>query len=328
MSSKKIDIHVHIVHEELCALAADKVVINGFGARKPAPRLPGSRRDTNFRMMLEPALHIEAMIARGVDAHVLSSSTVVQGTWWADPESELRLCRMMNERIAEWVEHDAARFIGTIVLPFQDLTASLTELTRCVNDHGFKIVNAPSVVQGEYLGSSRFDEYWKVAESLGILTYIHPEGVTDPWFQEYSLWNSVGQPIEEAKVMSSLIYSGIFDRFPKVQVAISHGGGYLPHYIGRLDRNVHNMPESTKNISRPPSEYLKLFYYDTCVYDPTVLDRLASVVGTERLLLGSDFPFGDSDPYAVVDASHLCGSDKAAIWKGNAAALLQKIGAI
>lgn len=326
MNSRKIDIHVHILHEELSALAADKVALNGFGAKKPAPIVPGSKRDKNFRMMLEPALHIEEMNARGIDTHVLSSSTVVQGTWWADPESEMRLCRMMNDRMAEWVRHDPTRFIGTIVLPFQDLRGSLDELARCVNSYGFRIVNAPSIVHGDYLGAERFNDYWKLADSLNVLTFIHPEGATDPWFQDYSLWNSVGQPIEETKVMASLIYAGTFDRYPDVQIAISHGGGYLPHYIGRLDRNVYNMPESTKNISRAPSAYLKLFHYDSCVYDPTVLERLVSVVGPERLLLGSDFPFGDDDPCAVVNNAQLSGNEKVAIIQQNAGALLHKIG--
>ncbi len=328
MTTKTVDFHVHILHEELIELAADKVVVNGFGARKPAPRPPGSRRHENFRLMLDPGYHISAMDQRRADIHVLATSTVLQGTAWADPASDMRFCRMMNDRMAEWVAHEPRRLVGSIVLPMQDMHASLDELTRCVKQHGFKIVHAPASVKGAYLGDSRFDEYWSAAVSLGILTYIHPEGVADPWFQEFGLWNSIGQPIEEAKVMSSLIYGGTFDRFPGVEVAVSHGGGYLPHYIGRLDRNVINMPDSTRNISRLPSDYLKMFHYDTCVYDAATLNRLASVVGADRIILGSDFPFGDTDPCEIVTGSQLNDSQKRAIAGHNALALLQKVGAV
>jgi aminocarboxymuconate-semialdehyde decarboxylase len=325
MNDKTVDFHVHIIHEELIEIAADKVVVTGFGARKPAPRSPGSRRDAIFRLMLEPSFHVGAMDERHADIHVLATSTVLQGTAWADPESDLRYCRMMNDRTAEWVRHAPQRFVGSMVLPLQDPRASLDEMTRCVDRHGFKVVHAPASVKGAYLGDGYFDEYWSAASGLGVLTYIHPEGVSDPWFQDFGLWNSIGQPIEEVKVMSSLIYSGTFDRFSNLQIVVSHGGGYLPHYIGRLDRNVSNMPDTIRNIRRIPSEYLKMFYYDTCVYDSATLNRLASVVGVDRLVLGSDFPFGDSDPRTVVTQSRLSDDEKRAVIGHNAMSLLKKV---
>lgn len=328
MRSRKVDFHVHILHEELLEIAADKVVINGFGARPPAPRPPGSRRHHNFRLLLEPDFHLAAMGERGSDVHVLATSSVVQNTSWADPQSDLHYCRMMNDRVAEWVAHAPERFVGSMVLPLQDMRAALDEMTRCVARYGFKIVHAPASVKGAYLGEAALDDYWKAAHSLGVLTFIHPEGVTDPWFQNYSLWNSVGQPIEEAKAMASLIYSGLFDRMPDIRIVVSHGGGYLPHYMGRLDRNVSNMPDSARNIARVPSDYLKMFYYDTCVYDPGTLDRLTSVVGADRLVLGSDFPFGDFDPAEVVAQSQLSEADKNAVISQNAMSLLTKVGAL
>jgi aminocarboxymuconate-semialdehyde decarboxylase len=327
-ASKACDVHVHIVHEDLLEISADKVVINGYGARPPAPRPPGSRRDTNFRLMLEPDRHIADMDRRGVDVHVLSSSTVVQGTSWADASTEARLCRTMNDYMAEWVRYRPDRFVGTMVLPFQDTRAALAEMERVISEYGFSIVNAPAEVGGAYLGESVFDSYWDRAAAENLLTFIHPEGVRDPWFQQYSLWNSVGQPIEEAKVMASIIYSGLFDRYPNLDIVISHGGGYLPHYIGRLDRNVTNMPESTRNISQTPSAYLRKFYYDTCVYDPSTLARLVSIVGADRLVLGSDFPFGDADSFAVVTQAPLNDSDKSLICSHTAGALLRKVGAL
>jgi aminocarboxymuconate-semialdehyde decarboxylase len=327
-TARKVDFHVHILHEKLVEIAADKVVINGFGARKPAPRPVGSRRHENFRLMLEPDFHLLSMNKRQSDLHVLSTSSVLQGTAWAEPASDLLYCRMMNDRMAEWVQHAPSRFVGSMVLPLQDMRASLGEMTRCIETYGFKIVHAPTSVKGAYLGDSYFEDYWRAVSSLNVLTYIHPEGVEDPWFQNYSLWNSVGQPIEEAKVMASMIYGGVFDRFPEIQVIVSHGGGYLPHYIGRLDRNVTNMPETVRNISRIPSEYLRMFYYDTCLYDPRALHNLASNVGADRVVLGSDFPFGDFNACDIVTRSQLEKSEKSAIIDNNAIRLLERAEAI
>lgn len=84
---------------------------------------------------------------------------------------------------------------------------------------------------------------------------------------------------------------------------MAHGGGYMPHYHGRLDRNVKNRPDTMAHISHPPSWYLKRFYYDTCLYDPMTLDALIARVGAGRLVLGSDFPVGEADPVGFLRRS-------------------------
>jgi aminocarboxymuconate-semialdehyde decarboxylase len=88
--------------------------------------------------------------------------------------------------------------------------------------------------------------------------WIHPEGARDPWFQRYALWNSAGQSIEEAKCLTSLVYEGVMHEYPQLKVVIAHGGGYFPHYLGRMDRNTQNRPDTVKNIGgRNPSEFLR-----------------------------------------------------------------------
>ena len=81
---------------------------------------------------------------------------------------------------------------------------------------------------------------------------------------------------------------------------MAHGGGYLPHYFGRLDRNVTNMPESARHIKGKPSDYLASFYYDTCTYNPSVIEALVRRVGADRLVMGSDYAVGDPDPIGLV----------------------------
>jgi aminocarboxymuconate-semialdehyde decarboxylase len=123
--------------------------------------------------------------------------------------------------------------------------------------------------------------------------------------------------------MASIIYEGIFDKFPGVKIVMAHGGGYIPHYFGRLDRNVTNMPESTRNISRKPSDYLASFYYDTCTYSADVVAALVRRVGVGRLVMGSDYAVGDPDPIGSVKAvANIGESERPAVTGGTAARLL------
>jgi aminocarboxymuconate-semialdehyde decarboxylase len=273
--------------------------------------------------MLRPDRHVEDMDRLGIAVELISTSTVVGGTSWADPATDLALCRRVNDAAAEWVSRYPKRMVGSCVLPLQDLDRALGELERAVEELGLRVVNAPAQVQGRYLGHSSLWPFWEAVAASDLVVFIHPEGVRDPWFQEYSLWNSVGQPIEETKCLASLIYEGLLERFPSLKIVVSHGGGYLPHYFGRLDRNVHNMPASTVNITRRPSEYLDLVYYDTCLYEPMVLDALVRRFGAERLVMGSDYPVGESDPLGFVDRCELLTeAERDQVKGGNAARLL------
>jgi aminocarboxymuconate-semialdehyde decarboxylase len=180
-----------------------------------------------------------------------------------------------------------------------------------------------SEVKGRYLGHPELRPFWQAVNDRDLTVFLHPEGVKDLWYQDYMLWNSVGQPLEETKAMCSMIYEGLFEQFPNLKIVVSHGGGYLPHYTGRLDRNVRTAPQTTKNITRKPSDYLRNFYYDTCVYDPQILAALIRRVGADRMVLGSDYPTGEVDPVGFVDASGMVSSaELAMISAGTAAKLL------
>ena len=200
---------------------------------------------------------------------------------------------------------------------------AMKELQRAVNDLGLKVANIPAEVRGIYMGDARFRPFWEATQDLGVVTFMHPDGAKDPWFFQWGMWNSLGQSLEEAKFMASIIYEGILESYPGLKLVMAHGGGYFPHNMGRLDRNVKNAPHSMKNITRKPSEYLRNVYYDTCLYDPTVLSALVKVVGPDRLLLGADWPIGEPDPLGFVDrCADLNEADKRMIKGGRTAALI------
>jgi aminocarboxymuconate-semialdehyde decarboxylase len=193
------------------------------------------------------------------------------------------------------------RIVGSFTLPLQSRDLSEAELDRCTSELGMRIVQLPVPLNGTYLSAPEYRYLWERIAERGLVAFVHPDGISDPWFQGYSMWNSVGQPIEESKFIASLIYEGVLEQLPELRIVMAHGGGYLPHYYGRLDRNVKAHPHSAVNISRNPSEYPRSLYYDTCLYEPAMLEALVARVGADRIVMGSDFPVGDPDPVRFVE---------------------------
>ena len=318
-----IDFHAHVLEREVLARTLPNSVFGAFGERPEAAQPePGSRMALAHERMLDIDLRLADMDERGVDVHVLSSSTVMQYTAWAEPAVQLELEARVNDAIAACCRNRPDRFAGSFTLPLRDIGLAVAETERAVSQLGLRVANLPAAVEGVYLGAPLFRPLWEAFRELSVVAFIHPDGVRDPWFQEYALWNSLGQSIEESKVMTSLILEGVLEDMPELRIVVAHGGGFLPHYFGRLDRNFRNRPGTARNISKLPSEYLRAFHLDTCVYDPAVLEVLLERVGPDRLVLGTDYPVGDADPLAILHAAGVTGDDLIAITEGNAARLL------
>jgi aminocarboxymuconate-semialdehyde decarboxylase len=317
-----IDIHAHLLDPHALEMAGPHGAASGFGARPSLPP-PGSRFAHINELMLDPARQVAAMDERGVDVHLVSAILAVTPTGWADPQTAVDLNRRYNDRIAEAARDHPGRLIGSCTLPLQDLDLALGELERAHGELGLGVVQLPANIDGVYLGEPPLRPLWAEIARRDLVVFIHPDGVRDPWFQKYSLWNSVGQPIEEARVLASLIYEGVLEDLPGLRIVVSHGGGYLPHYYGRLDRNVHNLPDSAVHISQPPSAYLRRLYYDTCVYEPSTLAALVAQVGADHLVMGSDWPVGEADPIGFVQrCPGLTADDRQAMLGQTAASLL------
>jgi aminocarboxymuconate-semialdehyde decarboxylase len=287
-----IDFHTHMLDDELRQICTNRNAITGFGQK-------AAQASAELRKFLDPEVQIADMDARGIDMHVVFTGPVYMSTWWADAHTALELTRRMNRIVADWVRRFPTRFIGSATLPMQDVALAASELERCVKEHGHKAVMLPTNVEGAYLGERKFWPLWETIRALDLAVFIHPEGLRDPWYHRFALWNSLGQSIEEARVMASMIYEGLMDAIPGLKVVVAHGGGYFPTYMGRLDRNILK-PEAVANIKGKPSDYLRHFYYDTCVYDALALEMLFRRVGADRIVLGADYPVGDVDPVGVI----------------------------
>ena len=324
---RAIDVHAHVIVPEVYAVAAEH---NIFSELPTDPGVTDEMRSTIkeragmvLGRMSDVTERIAKMDAMGVDVQVLSASLVHQGLEWADAQTSLRLARATNDWIARAVAAKPTRFIELGTLPLHVPPLAVAELERCMRDLGLRGVAISTTAGPMELGDQTLRPFWAKAEELGAAVYIHPGGNRDRRFKRFHLWNSVGQAFEEAMAISSLMYDGVLESFPQLKICISHGGGYMPFYMGRVDRNYVEKANTRVNMSKPPIDYLRMLYFNSCVYERAVLQRLVDKVGAERVLLGSDYPVGETKPIEfITDTATLSAAQKEKIVGANAAGLL------
>jgi aminocarboxymuconate-semialdehyde decarboxylase len=322
-----IDFHAHIIVPEVYAVAAEHNIFSELpvdpGVTDEMRNQIKGRAGTVLARMSDISERIAKMDAMGVDVQVLSASLVHQGLDWADAQISLRLARITNDWIAKAVAANPERFVGLGTLPLHVPSLAVAELERCLGDLRLKGVAISTMAGTMELGDPQLRAFWAKTEALGAVVYIHPGGNRDSRFKRFHLWNSVGQAFEEAMAISSLMYDGVLESFPKLKICISHGGGYMPFYMGRIDRNYLEKANTRVNMSKPPIDYLRMLYFDSCVYERAVLQHLVDKVGADRVLLGSDYPVGETKPIEFVsDTETLSTAQKEQILSTNAAALL------
>ncbi len=320
-----IDVHAHLMLPEMYAITGPHSMFVKSNTdptmSEEARRGVRDREAVLVARMSDVTERIAQMDAAGVDMQVLSSSLVQQSTYWAEPKESLRLERMLNDRMASAVAANPERLIGLGGVPLAAPALAVAELKRCMRELGLAGVGISTTARNMELGDPELRPFLEKAEELGAVVYIHPAGNTDARFEKWYLWNSIGQAFEEAMAIASLMYEGILDAFPQLKICISHGGGYMPYYMGRIARNYVEKPATRVNMKKSPAEYLRMLYYDSCVYETEVLEALVKRVGADRVVLGSDYPVGEPKPVAFVESSALTAGEKDKVIALNAAKL-------
>jgi len=324
---RALDFHAHVIVPEVYAVAAQHNIFSELptdgGVTDEMRRSIKDRAGTVLARMSDLTERIGNMDAMGVDVQVLSASLVHQGLEWADAQTSLRLARTTNDWIAKAIASHPTRLLGLGTLPLHVPALVVAELERCMRDLGLRGAAISTTAGAMELGDPQLRPFWAKAEELGAIVFIHPGGNRDARFKRYHLWNSVGQAFEEAMAISSLMYDGVLESFPGLKICVSHGGGYMPYYMGRIDRNYIEKANTRINMSKPPIDYLRMLYFDSCVYERSVLQHLVEKVGAERVLLGSDYPVGEGRPIEfITDAAALSPGEKERIVAANAASLL------
>jgi aminocarboxymuconate-semialdehyde decarboxylase len=258
----------------------------------------------------------------GVDVQAISPSPG-QYYYFAPPELGRDAARMINDGIADAVALHPDRLVGMGTVPLQNTEMAIAEMRRCVGELGLRGIEISSNVNGEELAAPSRRAFFAAAEELGVLIFLHPLGFTHGQrLAEHYLDNIVGNPIESTIALSHLIFSGVLDAYPGLKLCVAHGGGYLPAYWGRMDHAYRAREDCRAHITREPSSYLRQVWLDTLVFDQNQLDALVTCHGSDRLCLGSDYPFDMAEPDPVGFHARLDDAMQQQILGGNAAALL------
>jgi aminocarboxymuconate-semialdehyde decarboxylase len=266
---------------------------------------------------------LKEMDRQGVKIHALSLTQPM--VYWADDDLGVQLCIAFNDAISAAHREHPDRLIGFACLPMQNPRLALEELERAAKLPGIRGIYMATAVRDRELSDPGFFPVYERMGDLGLPLFLHPMMINNERMKQFYLINLCGNPFDTALAASHLIYGGVLDAFPKLEISLPHAGGALPILRGRLDRGFYTRNEC-KTIPRPPSEYLKRFTYDTISYSEDILQDLVDLVGADRIMMGSDYCFDIAyeEPVKMVTGMKtLSEEQKQQILGGNAIRLLK-----
>ena len=159
-------------------------------------------------------------------------------------------------------------------------------------------------------------------QDLNVAAFVHPQNVLgQDRLAEFFMGNIIGNPSDTAVAAGCLIFGGVLEELPDLKFVLAHGGGTCPLLRGRWEHAWRQHLIEDTQIHRPPSEYFSKLYFDTLTHSVPVLNYLVETVGYDRVMLGSDYPFGMGDytpPISVQALPHLDDRQREAIYSGNA----------
>lgn len=284
-----------------------------------------------FPKLIEPVeARLDAMSAQGVDRQVLSVWGDMFG-YGLPEDAAAAWHRFLNRHLADLCARQPKRFSLLASVPLPHAAAAAAELEHSVTQLGAVGAVVAANIEGKNLGELDLDEFWRTAVELDVAVFIHPvEPVPLPRAGRWSLMQIAAYTYDTTLCVGSLIFSGVLDRFPSLRLLLSHGGGTFPYLTGRFDCLHERMDRKAQGdvAAARPSDYLKRFYYDTILHDPSILAWLAERVSTDRIVLGSDysFPPADHDPVGTVRRAGFGEAAVQAIVEGNPRQLFPRLG--
>ena len=302
---RTIDIHAHVIIPEATALM-------------------GVTTGPNDASVMAPS-RFDRMDEWGTDMQALS----INPTWYGlERDLATRVINLQNEKLAELCAKYPDRFVAfaSVALQFPDLAAE--QLEAGVKKYNLRGAAIGGHVNNDELSGPKYDPFWKKAEELGCVVFVHPQGIPEMDRRlagNGGLTNVIGNPLETTIFLSHLIFDGTLDRFPALKICAAHGGGYLPSYAARSDYGCNRFPTACNSLKKRPTEYLRQLYFDSMVFTPEGLRHLVAESGVSQIMIGTDYPF----PWSTTTVDHvlntpgLSDADKRAILGGNAARILK-----
>lgn len=288
-----VDVHTHVVPSHIPA---------GPNGAKLWPRIVLEGDDANvmiegrvFRRIdsrcWDVARRLRDMQDDGVDAQVLSPMPELLSHWF-EPAAGEALSDVINDDIARMIGEAPGRFAGIGMICMQDVPRGLRQLER-LKARGFCGFEIGSHINGTSLGAEAHWPIYEAAESLGLTVFVHPlhpVGVERIGAAgEYAAIAAF--PLETALAAVSLLAHGVMERYPRLRVLLSHGGGALPWILPRLDQGYGISAAMRQAMRENPSAIARRFWFDTIVYSETALRFMAQEIGADHIVVGSDYPF-------------------------------------
>jgi predicted TIM-barrel fold metal-dependent hydrolase len=307
---KTIDVHAHCNVPEAMALMPNPP--NGQNLFLPPERVPE---------------RLALMDQQGTDVEALSINPFWYGV---DRDLARQIIKIQNEKLAELCAAHPDRFVAFATVALQHPDLAVEQLEEGVKKLGLRGASVGGSVNGEELSSEKFHPFWAKAEELGVLVFMHPQGVPDLRKRLQGngmLTNVIGNPLETTIALSHLIFEGTLDRFPGLKLCAAHGGGYLPSYADRSDHGCLVFPQNCNSAmpKKHPTEYLRQLYFDALIFTPEALRHLVAQCGVSQIVMGTDSPIGWTNVAVdhILGTPSLSNADKIAILGGNAARLLR-----
>jgi aminocarboxymuconate-semialdehyde decarboxylase len=312
-----IDVHTHIIPCELPDFTSK------FGRGEyisfyhhEAGKAWMMQGQTRFREILancwDARLRLEEMEKHHIDMQVICTIPVMFN-YDKPAEDAAGVSRFLNEDIARTVGSHPGKFIGLGTVPLQDVSRAIGELEWCMKN-GLHGVQIGTNVNNKNLGEPEFQEFFAACETLGAAILIHPwQMMGQEHMTKYWLPWLVGMPAEISRAACSMIFSGVFEKFSNLRVCFAHGGGSLLPTISRIEHGWECRPDlvAIDNKNNPKS-YLGRFWVDSHVCDHKMLQYVVDLVGAEKVMQGSDYPFplGEAIPGELVRSAPLSDSEK------------------
>ena len=311
----KIDIHTHILPPEIPEFKK----MFGYGGFIELKKNTGcshcdmvSDSGQFFRRVEENCINPEVRMKEydkfQTQVQVLSTIPVMF-SYWAKPEDGLTVAKHLNDHISEVVAKNPKRFVGLGTLPMQSPELSVKEIERCMTTLNLKGFQIGSHINDMNLSDERLHPVYAALEKHDACLFIHPwDMMGQEKMQKYWLPWLVGMPAETSLAICSMIFGGIFEKFPKLRVAFAHGGGAFPFTLGRIQHGFEARPDLCAiDTKTDPKKMIGKFFVDSLVHDQKSLEFLVDVMGKENICLGTDYPFplGELEPGKLVAESNL-----------------------
>lgn len=265
----------------------------------------------------DPEIRIEEYQVHHTQVQVVCTVPVMFN-YWAKPAHGAETSRFLNDHLAEVVALYPKHYLALGTVPMQDVDLAIKELERC-KTLGMPGIQIGSNINNTNLGDPTFLPFFEACEQLNMSILVHPwEMMGEDHMKKYWLPWLVGMPAETTRAICSMVFSGLFDKFPNLRVCFAHAGGSFIPTLGRIEHGHRCRPDLVAmDAPQPPSSYLGKFWVDNITHDPRLLEWVIDAVGVDKVTLGSDYPFplGDLEIGAFMNQMNLPASTiRSIVW--------------